>query len=50
MTALLVRVRMLDAWELFHEVFSLLCLLLDEKMAAEAGKDMQDPSNVDPCN
>ena len=39
MAALLFRVRELDTWQLFHEVFSLLCMLLDDKMASEAGND-----------
>jgi hypothetical protein len=37
MAVLLSLVRGLDTWQLFDELFSLLCMLLDEKMTEEAG-------------
>lgn len=37
MGQLLSCVRDMDLWELFHSLFTFLCMLLDSKMAAEAG-------------
>lgn len=34
---LLSHVRDMNMWDIFHDMFSFLCVLLDEKMAAEAG-------------
>ena len=31
------RVRNMDSWELFHDIFSFVCMLLDQRMAAQAG-------------
>lgn len=38
MAELLSRVRDVDTWQFFQEMFSVLCMLLDDKMTAEAGK------------
>lgn len=36
--AVLSHVNNLDKWELFHSLLTYLCMLLDTKMAKEAGK------------
>ena len=36
--AVLSRVRGLDKWELFHNLLLYLCMMLDSKMAEEAGE------------
>lgn len=38
MAELLSHVRNMDLWELFHSMFTFLCMLLDSKMAKEAGE------------
>ena len=37
--AVLSHVRGLDKWELFHNLLVYLCMLLDSKMAKEAGEE-----------
>lgn len=37
MAELLSCVHEMDMWELFHSMFTLACMLLDKKMAKEAG-------------
>lgn len=46
MAELLSRVRDMDLWELFHSMFTFLCMLLDSKMAREAGEQVTQYINT----
>ena len=43
LTEIFSRVKDLNGWQLFHDLFSFLCMLLDPKMAKEAGKGSSSP-------